>query len=437
MSPTKIYSYIKNDEFLKNNVIYFFGSFAVSVLNYLYYPVIGRFVSISDFGEIQTLISIILQMGILFTAFGTAITNIVANSKEENEKIELILFLQKVVFIGSILMFFVIVLLSIHLQSFFKFVSIYPFIALGVALTVNVAFVVRNSYMQGKKDFKSISIAGVIYAGCKIVFSMFLVIIGTRTFGAITGVAIAQLIAFLYLYSKTKDHIKSNKSIIKNEERYKEDFRKQVRSEFKYLALIFILFISVTLLYSSDVLIVKHFFNPQIAGLYSSISTAARIIFFITGSVGAVLIPSIKMKNKPIQNIKILFKSMAIIFVIGGGTFAVFSLAPSLVIRIIMGSKFLPFAYLLPRISLMVFLVSIINLFFSYFVTLRDYLSSFIAIIGLVSISILIYFHHSTIISIINSFILVDILMLFLIAIYILYNMGIMKLVCRRINSYR
>jgi O-antigen/teichoic acid export membrane protein len=61
-------SVLKNSPFLRHNTIYFLGSFASAILNYLYYPVLGRFMDIVHFGETQVLISLFMQFSIFFTA---------------------------------------------------------------------------------------------------------------------------------------------------------------------------------------------------------------------------------------------------------------------------------------------------------------------------------------------------------------------------------
>ena len=49
---------IKDSSFLKHNAIFFFGSIAVGALNYAYYPVVGRLMDPSTFGELQVVVSL-------------------------------------------------------------------------------------------------------------------------------------------------------------------------------------------------------------------------------------------------------------------------------------------------------------------------------------------------------------------------------------------
>jgi O-antigen/teichoic acid export membrane protein len=49
---------LRSSDFLRQNAILFVGSLAVSVLNYAYYPVLGRLLKVEEFGEVQVLISL-------------------------------------------------------------------------------------------------------------------------------------------------------------------------------------------------------------------------------------------------------------------------------------------------------------------------------------------------------------------------------------------
>ena len=63
------------DDFLKNNAIFFIGSMAVAVLNYLYHPILGRMMSVEDFGEVQSLISLFIQLSIFMGVFNIITVN--------------------------------------------------------------------------------------------------------------------------------------------------------------------------------------------------------------------------------------------------------------------------------------------------------------------------------------------------------------------------
>jgi len=161
--------------------------------------------------------------------------------------------------------------------------------------------------------------------------------------------------------------------------------------------------LAITGMYSVDTVAVKHYFDAHTAGLYAGISTVARIIFFLTASIAAVLMPSIKLAHPAKQNRQTLLKSFALLACIGGAALLVFTLLPNVIIRILMGGKYLPYASLLPRLSLMIFIISILNLFIVYYMALRRYIVIPIVLLGVALTFGLLQMNHQTLQAVINN----------------------------------
>lgn len=405
---------IIKEELIRNNIIFFIGSMLIAFLNYLYYPVLGRMMQINDFGEAQTIISLFLQLCVIFQVLLIMIINIWANIDDENEKFAVIAKLKGffLYLIGGI--FFVILLAGNWLKRFFHFASAYPFLCLGFLLLAGLFYTFAIACLQSKKDFKSISIAGIISSGFRLIFAVFFVHIGWKAFGAIAGLAIAELLALGYASLKVKSELalKNNFLIKINKNR--------IIKELKFGLLVFIVIISVAFLYSSDIILIKHFFSPQEAGFYSGIATIARIVFFISGSAAGVLLPSIKIKNAR-ENFKILLKSLAIVVALSGILCLIFLAFPALIIRMLIGKKYLPFAFLLPKLSIALFLTSIINILFYYYLALRKYFLSVIGISGFLAVLVLSCFFHKNLSQIINNFLISNI--------FILVFLGVWRLI--------
>ena len=198
---------IRNSEFLRHNAILFMGSGAVSVLNYLYYPVLGRLLEPAGFGEVQTLVTLFTQIAIFLSVLGMLTVNIVANasgSSEEKQAQLTIMELEKLALLISCIGLVVAVVGGPLLQNFFNFSSALPFIVLAIAITVSIPATFRTSYLRGKQLFGQNSIEGFLASGAKLALSALLVLAGFGTTGAIAGLVFAQLIAFAYAGAKAR-----------------------------------------------------------------------------------------------------------------------------------------------------------------------------------------------------------------------------------------
>jgi O-antigen/teichoic acid export membrane protein len=281
-----------------------------------------------------------------------------------------------------------------------KFVSPYPFIALMLILVMGVYFTFRNAWLQGREDFKSASWAGVISSASKLIFSIVLVYIGWRTLGAIGGMLLAQFIALIYVWYKTREFSFAGKKLSREE---KKDL---LLHHGKYALLILFSTGCIAFLYAFDVVVVKHYFSPVTAGLYSGVATIAKIIFFATGAVATVLFPAIKIKNSFRENSKFLAKAMSIVVIIGGSSFLVFALFPDILITLLIGRKYLALSNLMPALSIVMLLVSIANVLILFFVAIKNYALIYISVTSVILVLVLTGLRHGNPQEIIVNFIL-------------------------------
>jgi O-antigen/teichoic acid export membrane protein len=405
MVLTKIKGTIRSSTFLRHNFIFFAGSVAIGALNYLYYPVIGRMLQPAAFGETQTLVSLFLQISIFLTVLGMLTINIVANytadgAAQQKQRDRVILELEKFALLISLGLLILTVLFGGALERFFQFSDYLPFVLLGLAVVVTVPFTFRSAYLRGQQFFGITSLAGIVGAGAKLAFSAIFVAMGMGTAGAILGVVLAQFLAFLYAALYARRH-GFRESLFKQMGRL-PDLR-LILPELKYALLVLVCSLTITGLYSIDIVVVKHYFDARTAGLYAGIAAVARIVFFLTASITQVLMSAVRLQNFAQQNSAVVTKSFVLLSVIGGGTVALFWAMPRLIVGHLMGADYLAYASLLPRLSLVVFLISILNLFITYHMALRRYSIALIVIMGGLASVLFLAISHGTLMNVVNG----------------------------------
>jgi O-antigen/teichoic acid export membrane protein len=406
---------LKQSAFIRHNAIFFFGSVGVGVLNYLYYPVLARLLEPASFGEVQTLVSLFLQLTVFMQVLNMVVVNVVINYKNAEKANRTIFELEKLaVLIAGVLM-----LLSIifgpWLKDVLQFQSSTPFIALALAILVSMPLAFRSGFVRAKHRFGATSLSQAIGAGGKIMLSAALVAAGLSTLGATLGIVAAQILALAYagiiaaqLGFKRPEGARYT---------YKVDFS-AIKSELSYSGAVLVTSLSVMLLMSVDMLAVKYFFPPEEAGLYAGITSVARAIFFFTTSIAFVLLPHVKLTNEPGQNRQLLLKSAGLLFLVGGSALAIFVLYPSLVIKILMGQEYTQLSSLLPWLSLAIFIISFINLLFAYFLALRVKIISLVGIMGFVAALVAIAVHHGSMREVVDSILLGSVITLGLLALF-------------------
>ena len=378
----------------------FAGSMAVAVINYLYYPVLGRMLSTAHFGEVQALISVFLQVSLLLAVIGNVTVNIVANAKDKKVRNHTAYELERATTILMAIIIGTAYLFIVPIQHFLQFDSPWPIVVLGLSLVMGAVASMRGAFIRGVKAFKQVSIFGLIGSISKLIFAVIFVAAGFDAAGAIAGLVVAQLLTYLYERRAAR-----KLGLIKEGE--DKLFRwpdiSIVKPQLPYAGLVLVVSLSTTVLFSIDTILAKHYFSPETAGLYAGIATTARIIYFATGSIATVLLSSVVISNPKGKNRKLLLSSIGIATLVGGSILAFMSVFPHFTVTVLLGAKYDALGNLLPLLALTMFLLSLVNLVFSYDLALRRPSIAVISTIGVSVTALAISLHHATPLAIVQS----------------------------------
>ena len=392
---------LRQDDFLRHNAIFFAGNLSIGVLNYLFYPILGRLLEPSYFGEVQTLFSLFSHIGVFFNVLGLVVVNIVANQATDQAASAVIIELEKFALLISTIGFALFLFLAIPLEHFFQFGSAYPFIGLAIAILISVPITFRRAVLQGIRDFTGLSWAGIIGATIKLVVAITLVLAGYKTGGAVAAVLTAQLLTLAYVWWRLRQ---KHSTYQWHEQHFSWPKLELIAPQLKYAGLVLSVSLIITIQYTIDILTVKHYFPAHQAGLYAGVSTIANIIFFVAGSVAGVLIASVRIGHP--GNKALLRRSLALTSILAGGALVVFAAAPRLVTTILIGAKYSSAAHFLPSIAFATFLISIANLLFIYHLAQRAYAISALALSSSGLTIALMLVHHPSIQAIIGNVII-------------------------------
>lgn len=416
----KLIKTLKQSSFLRHNTVFFFGSVVVGVINYAYYPVLGRMMDPGSFGEIQVLVSLFLQFTIFLNVLGMITVNITTNYVDTKKAHRIIFELEKLAAYGALAILAITILASEFLREQLRFDSGLPFIALALALLVSIPQTFRSAFARGQKAFGVASMSQLIGASVKIIFSAGLVALGLGVTGAIFGIVAAQLAAFFYA-ARWAARLGFSRP---NDTHYGTlpDLR-AVLPEIKYAGSVFLGLLSITLLMSIDVIVVKYYFDAHTAGLYAGMATVARTVFFLAAPISQVLMPLVTMGQSRQKNFLLLIKSIALTALICGPVVILCAVFPELLTRLLMGSAYVEYSGLLPILALVVFIISLVNLVFMYYLTLRQKTVTLIGIIGfVVSLSIMIMW-HDTLQAVVYGLLFTSCFTLFATGVYVLVNL--------------
>lgn len=374
----------------------------------------------ASFGEIQVLISLFLQFTIFLNVLSMITVNITVNHTNPQKAHRIIFELEKLATYAAAILLALSIIGGEFLRQQLHFDSALPFTALALALLVSIPLTFRSAYARGQKRFGIASMSQLIGAAVKIAFSSALVIFGLGVTGAILGIVVAQFIAFLYAaryaarigFARPADtHYGTLPDV------------KLVLPELKYASAVLGGLLAITLMMSIDIIVAKYYFDAHTAGLYAGVATVARIVFFLATPIAQVLMPLVKMDQSPHQNRQLFLKSLGLTVLICGAALIVCAVQPEFVMRFLMGVEYITYASLLPPLMLAVFIISIVNLIFMYYLALRKKMVTVIGIIGFATCLGLMLMWHENLHAIVSSMLVGSIFTLGLTGVYVVANL--------------
>lgn len=389
---------LRNDAFYRNAILFVSASLITSGLNYLYYPIMGRMLGIESYGELQVVTSFLLQLTTVFTGLNLISVNIVANHDEQKSK-ALIVALQKSVFWFVTIACVGVLLLSSKLEQFFHFGSAWPFILLTPALLVDAIAVFWTAYLQGKHDFKSLSIYSILTGVGKIFFSVLFIMLGMGVVGGILGIVVGLWVSLLAVRLITKHELPPLLQTLAWPKKHEVAL---IKNHVVFIISVIVSLIAMSILLSIDVMLVKHFFSPEFAGQYSGVSTVARIIFYASAPLVAVMLPAITL-SKLQESRQAFHRTLTISFTVCLGGLLLFSIFAHPLMRILLGEEFAKAASWLPLLSVIALLVTITNVIVNYLLALRSQLALWISLLSLTVATSLLILNHDTINQIVLS----------------------------------
>lgn len=367
------------------------GSNSASALNYLYHLIAGRLLGPSLYGELASLISIIGLLGIIPSAVSLVIVKQVSSTKSKPEINSLISWFKEKMFMISLIFALIILISSSFISSFLHIsrVSYLFLISLSFFFSLQSGF--NRSILQGLLKFKEMVVSILVENGAKLLSTMFLIILGLAVNGAMMSLIFASAIG-LYL---TNYYLKVKKGKIVK-------VSPNIKSMIILTIPVLIQSVSTTSIYSSDVVLVKHFFSAHDAGIYASLSTLGKIIFFGAGPISAVMFPLVAKRNSKGES----YKNIVIYSFIATALFAIttcfiYFIIPEFAINLLFGPAYLESSKLLIWFGIFMSLFTLSFLLINFGISLGKNKIVILPLIGALLQIILISYYHQTLYSVV------------------------------------
>jgi Polysaccharide biosynthesis protein. len=336
----------------------------------------GRMLGPADYGVLAVLTSIIYIFAVPTASIQTIVSKYTTKFNIANDygKIKgMLKYLIKEVLIISIILFSLFVVISLFLS---KPLDI-PFTLLvltGLFLFGAFLSPIGIGVLQGMKKFKIWGFNTILNSSIKLAFSIILVILGLKVYGAIWGFITGVFISLFFILPYIKEIINS-----------KEVKQKISILSFESLPILISMFI-ITLMYSLDIIFVKVLFPSDIAGKYSVASMIGKMILFGTSSISGAMFPlsseRFYSENKA-RTRNVIKKTFWLITIICVISVIVLTIFPELIIKILFGSQYLEISGLMMYIAVSFSLLSLTNTLLLYKISVDEFKFAHVLLLGI------------------------------------------------------
>jgi len=324
----------------------------------------GRMLGPVDYGVLASLISLTYLFSIPIGALNWTTIKYIAALRGKRKFGEISLFYswlnQKLIVLG-LAGFLFLLILSPWLKTFLHLESIWPLWLIIGASIISIYLTINTAVLQGYLRFGLMSTSAILQAAARLLFGPVLIIIGLKVLGATLAIFLCLVLGYLFtLY------------FVKKQLDQKPEGKIKTREVFDYLVPVFFWTLAFISLYTTDIVLARHFLSPQEAGFYAALATLGKIIFFASSPIVMVMFPLVSEKHANGKKYgHYLYLSLALVFLVCLGITGLYCLFPQLMVNLLYGSQYLAAAPSLWLFALFLSFYTLAYLLTNFYLSIR------------------------------------------------------------------
>lgn len=413
-------SQVINHPLISGSAIVFGGTLLANLFHFIFNLFMSRTLSVSDYGTLASLVSVILLFALIADSFIPTIVHFSSLyfAKKELGMVSLIFFeVSKFSFFIGILIVAAFLIFQGFISEFLKIHNVSFILLLSFTVFLSFFYSVNRAMIQSMLSFKFLSLLGILGAFIKVALGISFVKIGFGVGGAMWAFLISFIIPYVvsfiplkFIFTKRKD----------------DDPIINFNTLIKYGGPATLSILGLTFLITSDIILVKHFFSIKEAGIYAGMSLIGRVIYFFSAPIGLVMFPLIVQRHAKQEKYKnIFFLSIALVSLASLFITVFYYLFPEFVIRLFLKrEEYLVIKQILWIFGIYISLYSIASVVTNFFLSTKK-TKIFIPILftSIIQVILIFLIHDSFIhVILISMFCMAGLLLCYLIYYWMIYG---------------
>jgi O-antigen/teichoic acid export membrane protein len=323
---------------LSGSFVLLSGYGVVIAFNFAYNVAVARFLGPTSFGHASAVYTLLILMSAVTLSFQIVAAKLVAQQESLAEGGAGYKRLHRNAWCCGILVGLLLFLFRGAISSYLNLPDPLLIVLLAIGIVFYVPLGSRRGYVQGACRFGYLAFNLVLEGAVRLGGSLLLVARGYGVDGVIAAntAAVAVAYAFAHPWSRTTKSAES-----------------PVRVAFGEGLQAIIFFAGMVVINNCDIIVVKHFFRPQWAGVYAAVALVGRVIFASSWAVISTMFPVVAgARSRQRTHTGVLPLSLLLVFVICATVTFGLRFAPEAIWTGLFGSQFITaseysFSYLL------------------------------------------------------------------------------------------
>lgn len=386
------------------------GSLLSNFTNYLFNLFMGRYLGPERYGILAALVSVLAIVSVPSAAITTTVAKFSSEYKTKKEWGKLALLFRRLglsLFAIGSLVFLCFFLGRAPVGGFLKIVNQSAIVILGAVFLIAFPSTLSTGALVGLQKFTFISLNSIFAGSVKLFFGVFLVVLGMGVEGAMLAIFFSMLFPYLLTFWPLG-------FLLRRQEEAPINWQPLWRYALPVLATT----LGLTLLTTTDIVLVKRFFPPYEAGIYSALSLIGRVIFFAVGPIATVMFSLVSERHTGERRYSGLFLASLLLTATAAAAITVFyTLFPNFSVRFFFGEKYLAAAPYLWLFAVFISLYSLCSLLTNFFLSIKAMWIALLPFPASLLQMVLIYLFHQSFLDVLKVSTAVTALLLFLLLI--------------------
>jgi O-antigen/teichoic acid export membrane protein len=320
---------------ISGSIVLLSGSSLATAINLAYNIAVARFLGPQGYGHATAVFTLLTLISAITLSFQIISAKMVAQQGPSDTREAVYRDLHRSAWACGVLVALFLVIFDGRITQYLNLPNAWLVVLLGVGAAFYVPLGTRRGYIQGAYGFRSLATNLVVEGSVRLGGSLLMIAMGYGVTGVIAANAAAIAVAYFAIAPKLA-------AKTPNPMRFSEGFREVSQ------AVVF--FAGQVLINNCDIVLVKHFFAAETAGLYAAVAMVGRVTFAFSSAVVNSMFPVVAgIRDEERRNLSLIGTSLLMVLTVGSLLAVFLRLAPPWIWTRLFGPSFvLPGPYGFP-----------------------------------------------------------------------------------------